>query len=135
MANKQLPHPKTHDISLIDYHVKDVKEFGETVTAAAAAAFPNRGRSRYREVHVLLLSWEEDNLGVIGELTELQTVFKDMYRFDTETWKIPNRKSHNSLVSRMTRFLDDFEADDNLLVVYYGGHGGMNDDRQCIWSG
>lgn len=128
------PQPRTHDTSLIDYHVKDVKSFGETVTAAAAAAFPNRGRSRYKQVHVLLLSWEEDDLGIIDELSGLQTVLEDLYRFQTETWKLPTRKSHNSLVSRMIKFLDDFEADDSLLIVYYGGHGGMNDDRRCLWS-
>lgn len=134
MDNNKRPLPRTHDISLIDYHVTDVKALGEAVTAAAAAAFPNGGRSRYKEVHVLLLSWEEDNLGVIKELTELRDVFENLYRFQTETWNIPTLESHNALAFRMMQFLNDFKADDNLLVVYYGGHGGMNDDRQCVWS-
>ena len=30
--------------------------------------------------------------------------------------------------------MDDFEGRDSLLIVYYGGHGYMNDDRQCVWS-
>ena len=58
---------QTHDISRINYHLKDLKVFGETLTDAVAGAFPNKGRSRYSEVHVLLLSWEDDNLGVIAE--------------------------------------------------------------------
>jgi len=58
----------THDISLIDHHVKDLEAFGRTLNEAAAAAFPRDGRSRYKEVHVLLLSWEGDDLGRIRGL-------------------------------------------------------------------
>lgn len=128
------PITRTHDTSLAEYHVKDVKKFGEAVSAAAAAAFPNRTRSRYNEVRVLLLSWEEDNLGVISEIVELQSVFEDEYRFQTETWRIPSRRSHSSLLSRMVKFMDEFEANDILLIIYYGGHGGMNENRQCVLS-
>jgi hypothetical protein len=55
---------RTHDISLVDYHVRDVESFGKKLTEAVAAAFPRDGRTRYKEVHVLLLSWAEDNLGI-----------------------------------------------------------------------
>ncbi|KAL8638996.1 MAG: hypothetical protein Q9226_008935 [Calogaya cf. arnoldii] len=29
--------------------------------------------------------------------------------------------------------LRDFESNDKLFITYYGGHGFMNDDRQCVW--
>ena len=55
---------RTHDVSLVDYHVKDIETFGETLDRVAAAAFPRDGRRmRYRDVHVLLLSWQADKLG------------------------------------------------------------------------
>lgn len=129
-----LPPNRTHDISHIGYHVKDLKAFGETLTDAAAAAFPNRSRSRYIGVHVLLLSWEDDNLEVIKEVLELQDVFRVNYGFEAEVWRIPSRKSHNSLAGKLLRFVDDYDDKENLLIVYYGGHGGMDDDRRCIWS-
>lgn len=69
------PKEWTHDISLANYHIKDLKAFGETLTDAVAGAFPNKGKSRYSEVHVLLLSWEEDNLGVITEGNVAQRYF------------------------------------------------------------
>jgi len=69
------PKERTHDISLANYHIKDLKAFGETLTDAVAGAFPNKGKSRYSEVHVLLLSWEEDNLGVITEGNVAQRYF------------------------------------------------------------
>lgn len=76
---------RSHDISLINYHVKDLQSFDERV---ASAAFPNsfgkedviygRAKCRYEEVHVLLLSWEADDLGVAKEIVELQDVFENI---------------------------------------------------------
>ena len=67
------PLERTHDISKTGYHVKDLRTFGETLTSAAAGAFP-KGTSRYNEVHVLLLSWEDDKLGVMEEIRALRSV-------------------------------------------------------------
>lgn len=125
---------RTHDISLVDYHVKDLETFGQTLTSAAAAAFPKDGRPRYEEVHTLLLSWEDDILGVNREIAELEDVLKTVYNYKTLIYRIPSRRSHNSLATQISGFLEENESKDNLLIVYYGGHGGMNDDRQCIWS-
>ena len=79
---------RSHDISLINYHVKDLQSFGERVAEAASAAFPNsfgkedaiygRAKCRYEEVHVLLLSWEADDLGVAKEIVELQDVSENI---------------------------------------------------------
>lgn len=30
-------------------------------------------------------------------------------------------------------FIDDFDATDNLFVVYYAGHGTINENRQSVW--
>ncbi|KAI4271297.1 MAG: hypothetical protein LQ337_006122 [Flavoplaca oasis] len=109
---------RTHDISLIDYHVKDVETFGKVLNNAAAAAFP---------------SWEDDDLGVAVEIDDLEKVFRDIYGYRVERWKIPSTTSHNSLVYRIMQVLRDFESSDKLLITYYGGHGFMNDDRQCVW--
>lgn len=129
-----MPVDRTHDISNASYHVKDVKALGKVLTEAGNAAFPNRGRARYQEAHVLLLSWEHDNLGVIDEVNNLQDVFRQNYNYETEVWQIPSTRSHNTLATRILQYLADYEARDSLLIVYYGGHGLMNDDRQCIWS-
>ena len=62
---------RTHDISSENYHVKDIETFGETLEKVAAAAFPGNGYSRYKEVYVLLLSWEADDLGRIFSSSSL----------------------------------------------------------------
>ena len=87
---------------------------------AANAAFPKEF-SRYRKVHVLLLSWEDDNLGVFSEVLELKEVFRDVYHYEVEQWFIPSEQSFKALRQQITRFLDKFEDKDNLLIVYYGG--------------
>ncbi|KAL8750617.1 MAG: hypothetical protein Q9199_006946 [Rusavskia elegans] len=96
---------RTHDISLIDYHVKDVETFGK----------------------------EDDDLGVVKEIDDLEAVFRDVYGYRVGRWKIPSTTSHNSLVYRIVEVLRDFESNDKLFITYYGGHGFMNDDRECVW--
>ncbi|KAL9014738.1 MAG: hypothetical protein Q9173_000617 [Seirophora scorigena] len=124
----------THDVSRTSYHLQDLETFGEIVTNAAAAAFPNSRKSRYRYAYALLLSWEDDELGVKSEVEELDDVFSQTYYFHTEQWRIPSANSHNALAFRLMDFLKDYATPEHLLVIYYGGHGSMNDDRQCIWS-
>ena len=41
---------RTHDISSINYHVKDLGVFGDCLTEAAKAVFPSKA-SRYQEAH------------------------------------------------------------------------------------
>ncbi|KAL8748199.1 MAG: hypothetical protein Q9190_000018 [Brigantiaea leucoxantha] len=103
--------PITHDLSRKGCHVKDVETFGKILTNAALNAFPNKQKPpRYK-----------------------QDVFSRLYRFNTEEWQIPSDRAHNALALRLMQFLEH-EHEDHLLIVYYGGHGGMNDDRQCMWS-
>ncbi|KAI4259984.1 MAG: hypothetical protein L6R42_004264 [Xanthoria sp. 1 TBL-2021] len=124
---------RTHDLSFIDNHIKDPKALGEILNRALVGAFPKAGRSRYCDVHVLLLSWEDDDLRVASEINDLDDLFRDIYRYSTNQWRIPSTKSHNALARRIIRSLDEAEASDKLLIVYYGGHGFMNEDRQCVW--
>jgi hypothetical protein len=38
-----MPPNRTHDTSLVGYHIKDLKTFGDILTSAVSAAFPNSG--------------------------------------------------------------------------------------------
>ena len=129
------PSNRVSDVSYTNFHIKDLATFGDCLTEAVNAAFPTTtGPSQYKSVHALLLSWEEDNLGVIKEVSELQHVFAQTYHFDTEEWKIPSAHSYKATRQQITRFLDLYEDKSALLIIYYGGHAYMNDDRQCNWS-
>ncbi|KAL8919466.1 MAG: hypothetical protein Q9208_006751 [Pyrenodesmia sp. 3 TL-2023] len=124
---------RTHDISLISHHVKDVDTLSDILNEALSAAFPRVARSRYHDVYVLLLSWEDDDLGVQSEVNELDHVFENVFRYKTNRWRIPTSKSHNALVRRIMEALEEAEVGNSLLIVYYGGHGYMNEDRHCVW--
>ena len=74
----------THDISLVDEHVAKIETFALDLREAVEAVWPTRNESRYKEVHVLLLSWADDNLSVLEEIDNLAHVFKNFYHFDVE---------------------------------------------------
>jgi hypothetical protein len=102
------------------------------VHKAATRAFPN-GNFHYKDVRVLLIRWEFDALKVQPELRELQSIFRDCYNFNTEVYHIPSHRSHFKLNQKILQFVDGFEDEENLLIVYYGGHGLTNKARQQTW--
>lgn len=130
--------PRTHDTSLVSFHVRDLEIFGKALSDATAAAFPiqNSGGFRYDQAHVLFLSWEDDLLGVSREISELDSVFQQHYHYSTEEWHIPSNRAHNSLIRKMSDFIDAHDDRKTLLIIYYAGHGRLNDDRQLVgaWS-
>jgi Caspase domain len=85
------------------------------------AIWPRRHESRYLKVEVLLLSWEDDDLGVVKEVTELQNLFEDLYHYEVQVYQIPNVKPDKELKRRMLQFLEN-DHEDTLLILYYGGH-------------
>ncbi|KAF8851278.1 hypothetical protein BDZ45DRAFT_696080 [Acephala macrosclerotiorum] len=124
----------THDISRTKYHIDELGTFAARLENASASIFPNKGRSRYKDIRVLLLRWEEDNMGVQYELNDLAKTFKSTYGFDTEIWVIPTAKSLFALNRKTWQFIEDFGNADNLLIVYYAGRGLMNGSRQALWT-
>lgn len=100
---------------------------------ATQDAFPNSGKSRYSTVNVLLLSWAEDDLKVIVEVERLRQVFEERYGFSADQWSIPSSDSHGELQDRLRKFTKTYGKEDALLIVYYGGHGYLDDFRQPIW--
>lgn len=125
----------THDSSFVDEHIPSIDQFARDLQTAIDAAWPTRTRSRYKEVHVLLLSWEDDNLGVDREIKRLGYVFKNLYRFDVEEFKIPKTTPGKATTSQVSTFLEK-DAYDNMLIVYYAGHArlGQQPGQPPIWA-
>ena len=91
-------------------------------------------RHAYAAVYVLLLSWENDDLGVRTEIDQLASVFGEAYGFWVERSLIPDREPDQALYDTLKSFVKRFESPRSLLVVYYGGHGALNDARLALWS-
>ena len=125
--------PRTHDISFTESHT-DIGKLGSDLNQAVQAAWPKRHSVRYSQVHVLLLSWAEDDLGVAHEIRGLRHVFRDLYKFEVQEYQIPSLKPDKALKRRVSDFLDNDDKD-NLFVIYYGGHArrGWQSNEASLW--
>ncbi|KAL8705721.1 MAG: hypothetical protein Q9201_001155 [Fulgogasparrea decipioides] len=88
--------------------------------------------SIYTDVHVLLLKWAEDNLGVISEVQRLEETFKSRFKFATEIWSIPSEEPEDELTAKLVSFRKG-KQQGSLMILYYAGHGGGG-PHECIWS-
>ncbi|RYO84543.1 hypothetical protein DL766_004503 [Monosporascus sp. MC13-8B] len=124
----------THDISRVNFHIKHLPDFARTLEDSAARAFPNCGHSqRYKKVHALLLHWKCDDLFVLPELEDLETCFREDYNFETETFSIPSDNAHLDLMLKIGAMIKEYESQDTLFIVYYGGHARIDNSRQSTW--
>ena len=127
------PLPTMHVTALSAYHIK-IEDFVDRLRASVENFFPNR-KYRYQEVHVLLLSWEDDDLGVVDEVVELEDVFRKDYGCQTvERWEIPSLKPYSNLEDKLYLFKKNYSSSDNLLIVYYAGHGYLDYSRLWKWA-
>ena len=83
----------------------------------------------YNEVHVLLLSWDQqhDDLKVKEEVDDLETVFREIYHYDVQSSLLQRRdlKKAQSQINRIVAiWVDEKDAPNKLLIVYFAGHGG-----------
>jgi hypothetical protein len=121
MQNGSSKSSPTHDITYSENHISDIQKLGEDLNAATKAAWPGRHGIRYTNVQVLLLSWEDDDLGVSAEIKPLKRLFKERYYFGVEEYKIPSIKPDPALTRRVMEFTD-YYGKETLLIIYYGGH-------------
>jgi hypothetical protein len=124
----------THNTSRIYAHHEDLKAFAGSLQGSVNQSFfPNT--TDYKSVHVLLLSWEGGDVTIYEQLKELQGVFQNDYKFQVEAWEIP---SHNDnfyldLNLKLAHFIREHDGPNNLMIVYYGGHGKLNSDQEALW--
>jgi hypothetical protein len=112
----------THDVSHVEAHVPSISTVSQLLQSLVDEDWKSRGQSRYLKAHVLLISWEDDDLGVLRELQDLETVFTNSFNYNVETWGIPRDKSQRRLQERVTQFVNKCEGTESLLILYYAGH-------------
>ncbi len=69
-----------------------------------------------------MMSWKSDDLGVKTEILKLQSVFRDLYRYDAKHWEIPDDDPDLEVMEQVLDLVKSGNRPDNLLVFYYGGH-------------
>jgi hypothetical protein len=127
------PRSRTHDITLADFHgsclsplflhnlgiklsshspiVPTIQRVAADINDEVQAVWPKRHEFRYAKVHVLLLSWEDDDLGVDSEIKDLRSVFERSYRYEVEHHRIPSDKPDKNVKRKVLEFLEDDSKD------------------------
>ncbi|KAJ6784353.1 hypothetical protein PWT90_10499 [Aphanocladium album] len=87
----------------------------------------------YTNVSVLLLGWQDDS-AAIENIRALQQVLVTDYRYHTQTWQIPTVANPSIKLSLgLASFLESAQPN-QLLIVYYSGHGYLGSDNQLYWA-
>jgi hypothetical protein len=83
----------------------------------------------YAAVYVLLVSWEDDDLGVVTEVEKLAEIFSSDYGFEVTVSKISSDKPDDTFHQDLDAFIRTYESPTTLLIIYYGGHGYLDNSR------
>ncbi|KAK4195356.1 hypothetical protein QBC40DRAFT_259098 [Triangularia verruculosa] len=102
--------------------------------------------SQYKEVHCLILTWSfhdlraedytappaPDYVSLEDESKRLMSTLKN-YGWQVSEYHIDMNRPIESTTTRLNKFCQ-LAADDVLLVVYYHGHGSLNEDNELVFS-
>jgi hypothetical protein len=89
---------------------------------------------RYKAVNALFFSWEEDDLGVLEEKETLRKVFqKSSLVTHTSNHRIPSEHPYDYMDATLSNFKNGWSHPDNLLIIYYSGHGDLDTGR-IMWQ-
>lgn len=111
----------------------DLKDFVGHLANAIKRKHPVQ-RIPYKGVYTLLLRWEADDLGTYLEIDKLNDLLRNAYGFQTQSEKIPSKNPALFLENLLFAFKKEHNDRENLLIVYYGGHGVKMQGNDSIWA-
>lgn len=90
----------------------------------------------YHAVTVLMLLWQEDDLGCLAEAQQFFALLHSHFGYQVQMFFIPSDRSEASLGRAVTEFLFKYASCGNLVLLYYTGHGDpdLGGDRQAVWA-
>ncbi len=116
---------------------------GRQTNAPRKYRAPNQ---QYKQVHALILTWSFHDLRAeaytappapdyvsLEQETERLRVTLDGYGYAVQEFYIPMHRSAESLKAKLKQFCR-LAADDTLLVVYYHGHGALDEENELVFS-
>ncbi|KAH8655984.1 hypothetical protein BGZ60DRAFT_146472 [Tricladium varicosporioides] len=86
------------------------------------------GKQYYTHVNVLLLYWEEDDLGCLKEVKRLTAVLEEHFHYAVHSFIIPTRRSQALLQREISEFVLKHSLESTLTIIYYAGHGDPDDE-------
>ncbi|KAK0636860.1 hypothetical protein B0T17DRAFT_613530 [Bombardia bombarda] len=125
---------ESHDIDRSELRAARTQAFVDELEPVWRSQWKTRHSTpRYKNVSALLLFWEDEQLLVKQEVTELENVFSKTYGFKTEIWTIPSSQQSSQLATKVESFVDQNSDSGNLVIIYYGGHAFREGDSQPTW--
>ncbi|WXC58110.1 hypothetical protein SNK03_004008 [Fusarium graminearum] len=95
-------------------------------------------QNSYTQVHVLLIAWEEHDLGdVDGEIRDLRAIFEQDYRYSSVVFfPIPTKGPSRARLNReISSFVEEQSfPEGSLIIVYYAGHCSADSRGQAEWA-
>lgn len=84
---------------------------------------------------VILLYWHdcENRDSTSSHVHKLEAILKNVFGFTTHIWELPRDNCQFRLHFRILEFAQT-AANAELLIVYYIGHGSLNEHYRLEWS-
>lgn len=119
--------------------IKELKSYRHTSPTEPSHRFVDElsnvpKRCRYNKVHALMFLWEDDDLQVHPEVQDLRDVFSTLYNFTTHISIIPSKTPSQHVKNEISKLRHILNYSDNLLIVYYSGHGHLLKYGKMTWS-
>jgi hypothetical protein len=110
------------ELEKTEFHLPNFRTFIKNLNDATTSQWETRSEP-YKRVFTLLIRWEDDDLGVVQEINDLKCIFGDTYGFDVELWTIAStRDRYQDLSNKIQSSLKEYDTEDSLFILYYGGH-------------
>lgn len=127
--------PNTHNVRFAHARIPTIEIFANDLQGAIDGAYPVVVRGPYKNVYVLLLSWEDGQAGTRADVQKLQYVFATLYRFDVEECRVASKAAGDAMRVVVQSFLQRNDVEGNLLIVYYAGGARMSGTvESVIWT-
>ncbi|KAI0411724.1 hypothetical protein F5X98DRAFT_42481 [Xylaria grammica] len=112
---------------------EDVLDYQNQVATELGLYKPRR-LQRYANVNVLLLTWADADLHFATEANQLAKMFRESFGYRTLPYQIPSEDPQRQLNLHVAQFIASYGRDDNLIIVYYGGHGSQGGELSFEWG-
>ncbi|KAL2195376.1 hypothetical protein P885DRAFT_70483 [Corynascus similis CBS 632.67] len=131
--------------------IRPVRQRDATTTTTGqnhVVHFKYRGaKPQYNKVHALILTWSfhdlrledytappgPDYVSLEQETVRLRATLEG-YGYAVHEFLIPMHRSTESLKTKIKQFCSRYAADDTLLIIYYHGHGALDDENELVFS-
>ena len=100
--------------------------------------------TNYTHVGALFISWAPsaaDSPDKAAELKRMKSqsvslskLFRRGYNIAVDEYDIPRERPFRALTDKLWDVRDAYEKPRHFLIIYYGGHGGSDQNRNAIWK-